>query len=127
MVQVKTNGSELTTCMIVEDEPAIRRLVSVVLQDMGCDTLAAGDAETALRMLKTERPDVILTDVRLPGISGVELTQQIKADESLADTPVLLMSAYGEPNGHKGDGFLAKPFDIDTLAEFVNPYIDSNP
>jgi len=114
-------------CLIVDDEPAILRLVSVVLQDMGCETLSAPNAEAAMELLQTAHPDVIITDVRLPGIDGIELTRKIRSDETLSATPVLLMSAYGEPRGHEGDDFLAKPFDIDGLIDFVSRYIGTEP
>ena len=110
-------------CLVVEDEPAIRRLVVLVLADMGYEMLAAADAESALEILSHDAPDVILTDVRLPGMDGVELAYRVKASERRPSARVLLMSAYGEPPGHPCDGFLAKPFDIEQLAEFVGPLI----
>ena len=110
-------------CLVVEDEPAILRLLNVILQDLGCDTLAALDAEAARELVERENPDVVITDVRLPGMSGLDLAHWIKSDPQRAATPVLLMSAYGEPHGHEGDDFLPKPFDVDGLTEFVTPYI----
>ena len=111
-------------CLVIEDEPAIRRLVVLVLQDLGCEVLEAPDGETAVSMLSSARPDFVLTDVRLPGIDGVEVTRQIRMEKELAGTHVLLMSAFAEPRQHAGDAFLAKPFDIDSLTDFVAPYID---
>jgi len=110
-------------CLIVEDEPPILRLVALVLQGMGCETLAAPNAEAALDILASAKPDLIITDVRLPGMNGDELARELKSNAQLATTPVILMSAYGEPPRHNGDGFLAKPFDIDQLVEFVQPYV----
>lgn len=110
-------------CLIVDDEPAILRLVSIVLKDLGCETIAAPNAEAALEVLRDVSPDLMIADVRLPGADGVELTRAVKTDDNLSSMPVLLMSAYGEPRGHGGDDFIAKPFDIDTLTDFVTPYI----
>jgi two-component system nitrogen regulation response regulator GlnG len=107
---------------VVEDESAIRRLIVVVLRDLGLETISAPDAETALGMLETASPDLIITDVRLPGMDGVEFTRRVKSDGE-RKTPVLLTSAYGEPRGHQGDGFLPKPFDVDTLAEAVASFV----
>lgn len=109
--------------LVVDDEPAIRRIVGIALRDLGCETYTAADAETALELLETRRPDVILADVRLPGVDGVELARRVKADAQLSSTPVLLMSAFGEPSKHQGEGFLPKPFDHDELASFLSPYI----
>lgn len=119
------NHPDLSTiCLIVDDEPAILRLVSIVLQDLGCETVAAPNAEAALEVLRDVSPDLMISDVRLPGADGVELTRTVKANDNFSSMPVLLMSAYGEPRGHAGDDFIAKPFDIDTLTDFVTPYIE---
>ncbi len=107
----------------MDDEPAILRLVTVVLQDMGCTTLSALNAEAALELLQSTTPDLIITDVRMPGVDGTDLVQLVKGDEKLSATPVLLMSAYGEPRAHSGDDFISKPFDIETLRDFVAPYL----
>jgi two-component system alkaline phosphatase synthesis response regulator PhoP len=117
------NHPSAKTCLVVDDEPAILRLVAVVLRDLGCDTLVAPDAEAALNLVENEHPDVVISDVKLPGMDGVELARRIKSNGEKG-TPVLLMSAFGEPRNHLGDGFLAKPFDIDGLVDFVSPYVE---
>ena len=109
-------------CLVVDDEPAILRLVAVVLRDLGCHTLTAGDAESALLIIESDHPDVVISDIKLPGMDGVELARRIKSNANNG-TPVLLMSAYSEPQHHQGDGFLAKPFDIEGLIDFVSPYL----
>jgi two-component system nitrogen regulation response regulator GlnG len=96
----------------------------MVLRELGVDTLTATDAETATEILKSSTPDLIVSDVRLPGMSGVEFTHHVKADRRLQGTPVLLMSAYSEPKGHEGDGFFPKPFDIVELEELISRYIE---
>lgn len=116
------NDSNATKCLIVDDEPAILRLVAVVLRDLGCHTLTATDAESALRVMEDQHPDLVISDVKLPGMDGLELARRIKANGG-AGTPVLLMSAFGEPRSHPADAFLAKPFDIDGLIDFVSPYV----
>jgi len=113
----------MSAALIVDDEPAILRLVAMVLSELGFETLTARDAETAAELLKSSKPDLIVTDVRLPGMDGVELARRIKASRRLKKTPVLLMSAYSEPPHHAGDGFIAKPFDISELEEVFNRYI----
>ncbi len=112
-------------CLIVEDEPAILRLVTLVLQDLGFEVMVASDAETALEMVSRQRPDILLADVELPGMNGIELARRLKLDQSLAHMPVLLMSAYGEPPDHRGDGFLPKPFTPEELTEFLRGYLAS--
>jgi two-component system phosphate regulon response regulator PhoB len=117
----------MTAALIVDDEPAILRLVAMVLRELGFETLTAPDGETASQLLKASKPDLIVTDVRLPGISGIELAKRVKASRRLAKIPVLLMSAFGEPPAHEGDGFIAKPFDLYELEETFHRYIDSSP
>jgi len=116
----------MTAALIVDDEPAILRLIAMVLRDLGFGTLTATDAESATEVLKSSKPDLVVTDVRLPGISGVELAKRIKASRRLAKTPVLLMSAFAEPQEHEGDGFIAKPFAISELEEEFSPYIEAS-
>ena len=117
------NGANTTTCLVVDDEPAILRLVAVILRDLGCETLTAVNAESALEIAEKTDPDFVISDVKLPGMDGIELARRIKSREN---KPVLLMSAFGEPRKHEGDGFLAKPFDIDGLIDFVSPYLDED-
>ena len=109
--------------LVVEDEPAILRIVVAVLRSLGCKTLAAPDAETASQVVEMERPDFIIVDVRLPGMDGVQFARQVKLNEKLASTPIVIMSAYGEPRDHPGDAFLPKPFDIDQLEATIRQYL----
>lgn len=110
----------MASVLVVDDEPAIRKVVTSALSELGCDdTVEVGDAETALQIIERQRPDVVITDVKLPGISGVDLARLIKGDARMKATPVFLMSAYGEPDGHVADGFLPKPFSMDDLVRLV--------
>ena len=116
----------MPVALIIDDEPAILRLLSFALRNMGCEPVTAPDAEVALEELENRKPDIIIADVRLPGMDGVEFTQQVKSDSRFAQVPVLLISAFGEPRvngGHRADQFLAKPFDIDSLEDAVKPYL----
>lgn len=112
------------TCvvLVVDDEPGVLRLLDIVLREVGCDVKLAADAETALRELEKASADVVLTDVRLPGIDGLELAERIHSDENLSDAHVILMSAYGRPHDLSGDDFLPKPFDLDRLVARVRSY-----
>ena len=109
-----------TSCsiLVVDDEPSILRMISRVLIETGCHVLTAPTAEDALELVATAQPSVVIADIRLPGMSGVELTAEIKRDRPAV--PVLLISAYREPHGHAADGFIGKPFDNDELLDEVN-------
>lgn len=113
-----------TSVLVVDDEPAIRKVIATALAQMGCDeTYLAEDAESALEIIEGQRPGLVISDVKLPAMSGVELAHLVKTSQDLNGTPILLISAFGEPDRHVADGFLAKPFDIADFAEFVEPYI----
>jgi DNA-binding response OmpR family regulator len=116
------DASGRPAALIVEDEPAILRVVAAAVSSVGFHALTAQDAETGLDLLNDSRPEIILVDVRLPGMDGVEFTRRVKERRDLASTPVLLMSAYSEPRPHPGDAFIAKPFDIDQLTDLVLLY-----
>jgi CheY-like chemotaxis protein len=104
--------------LVVDDEPSILRMISRVLIETGCEVMTAGSAETALELVEASEPSVVIADIRLPGMSGVELTAEIKRDRP--DVPVLLISAFQEPSAHDADGFIGKPFDNDELLDEVN-------
>ena len=82
------NGS---TVLIVEDERTLARAVKLFLTESGYEAEVAGDAEKALELLERLRPDVVFTDVRLPGMSGIELLQKIHEFDPAI--PVIIMTA----------------------------------
>ena len=114
----------VASVLVVDDEPAIRKVVTSALSELGCeDTFEVGDAESAMEIIERRRPDVVITDVKLPGMSGVDLARIIKESSTLSSIPVFLMSAFGEPVTHVADGFLPKPFSMDDLVQLVGPKI----
>jgi twitching motility two-component system response regulator PilG len=113
------SGSHKPAVLVVDDEPAISRIIGVVINSLGCETIMAPTAEDALDKLGEVEPNMMFVDVRLPGIDGVEFVDRIRKDSRFRDTPVYLMSAFAEPRRHAGDGFLPKPFDVDTLSDIV--------
>ena len=109
--------------LIVDDEPAILRMVDLVLRQMGLETIPVPTAEAAEEAAERQAPDFVITDVRLPGKDGVELARELRSRPGSAGLPIILMSAYGEPAGHQANSFLRKPFDIETLVERVSEFI----
>ena len=79
------------TILLVDDEPKLRDVLAVGLTDLGYRTLAAGSGREALDMLQREDVDLVLTDLRMPGIGGRELLQEIKRTRPAL--PVILMTA----------------------------------
>ena len=81
------------TLLVVDDEPQILRAVAGVLQDEGFEVLTALDGETALKMVAAEAPDLVLLDIALPGLDGLEALTELKRQHPLL--PVIMVSAYG--------------------------------
>jgi DNA-binding NtrC family response regulator len=107
------------TVLIVDDERTLARAVKAFLLESGYEAEIAPDAERALGLLETLRPDVVFTDVRLPGMNGIELLRRIRQfDPSI---PVVIMTAYGTIEGAVeavklgAFDYLKKPVDLDEL------------
>lgn len=108
--------------LIVEDDPLIARMIALMLGTCAYQTRIAPDAESALRDLAVMRPALITLDLNLPGISGDTFLQQLRATPSLADLPVVVISAQPRVSfetGKLADGTLIKPFEMDDLLTLV--------
>ncbi len=82
--------------LIVDDDPVVRETIRDSVEHLGYATREAGSAEDALQQIVQELPDLILLDVRMPGITGIELCRQLKADQTTHLIPVVLLTAQGE-------------------------------
>jgi DNA-binding response OmpR family regulator len=111
------------TVLIVEDDPALREFLRVALN--GDFRFAeTGDGVEAVELAREIRPDVVLLDVMLPGQSGLDALLQIRADDALKDTPVVVMTAFSDVESSDvaaagANLFLSKPFDPVELIEAV--------
>jgi two-component system response regulator AtoC len=119
------------TVLVVDDEPRIRRIVEMALGDRGYRVLTAPSAEGAHDVLDQERVDAVITDLQLPGRSGLELLSDIRrADPEL---PVILITAYGTVESAveaiKAGAFdyVLKPFGVDELEALVERALDARP
>lgn len=119
------------TLLIVDDEENIRRILQVAFEKSGYQVFTAESGSEALSMLETRRADCVLTDVTMPGMTGYELLQRIKAKNE--ETPVVIMTAYGTiPQAVQAmrDGaheYVTKPFDLDSLKKVVAGAIIEGP
>src|SRR5579872_4751055 len=110
------------TVLIVEDNPLNMKLFSAMVGAQGCHVLQAEDGPRGLDLAYQQHPDLIITDVQLPGMSGLEITQQLKADEATRDIPIIITTAYSyedEIRTSGCDGFMAKPIAISEFLELV--------
>jgi DNA-binding NtrC family response regulator len=108
-----------STVLIVDDERTLARAIKAFLTESGYEAEVAGDAEQALRLLETMRPDVVFTDVRLPGMNGIDLLRKIRDFD--AAIPVIIMTAHGTIEGAVeavklgAFDYLKKPVDLEEL------------
>jgi CheY-like chemotaxis protein len=111
--------------LVVEDHPDNRTLVSKVLRRAGFAILETDRAEGLQALTARQRPDVILMDIELPGQSGYEAVQQLKADPATASIPIIALTAYAMSEDRQRclragcNGYLSKPLDIDLLVATV--------
>jgi DNA-binding response OmpR family regulator len=111
-----------TTVLVVDDEPIVREVVLRYLERDGFRTLEAGDGDTARRLLERESPGLVILDIMLPGIDGLELCRWIRAR---SDLPVILLTARGEEADRivglelGADDYVTKPFSPRELAARV--------
>jgi two-component system, OmpR family, phosphate regulon response regulator PhoB len=107
------------TILVVEDDPVIIDLLALTLEMEGWDVLRATDAVTALEMARREHPDLVLSDVMMPGRSGLDLCDDMAADPGTAGTPVLsaraLPAEVAEGYAAGAADYVTKPFDPDDL------------
>jgi len=109
--------------LIVDDEPQILKLLSKLLSSLNCEVSTAGNGELALEMIGKEHFDLILLDLRLPGLSGIEVLKEARS-KSPAST-IVVITAYGSVDNAiqamklGADDFLQKPFDLEQLRMLV--------
>jgi len=110
--------------LIVDDFSTMRRIIKNLLRDLGFTNLTeADDGNTALPLLQNGNFDFLITDWNMPGMSGLELLRKVRAEERLADLPVLMVTAEAkreqiiEAAQNGVNGYIIKPFTAQTLQE----------
>ena len=116
--------------LVVDDDAAILTFISMALSDEGYEVFTAEDGLSALELVLAQHPDLILLDMRMPGVDGRAFIQIYK-ERPDADIPIILMTADHSDRNALADlpieGYLAKPFDLDDLLNLVNQHVsDSN-
>ncbi len=108
--------------MIVDDEVEIVELIGLILGGDGHEVFGAYDGREALELVRRERPELVITDLMMPGMDGNELCRAIKSDPELSGTSVLLMSAMYKLSLREcdEDGYIPKPFGVTGMREMVN-------
>ncbi len=116
--------------LIIDDNPQNLKLARVVLTGAGYAVRTAVDAEEALQLLDSSRPQLILMDLQLPRMDGLELTRRLKADPETADITIVALTAYAMKGDDLKaytagcDGYITKPIDTDELPRMVAQHLE---
>jgi two-component system cell cycle response regulator DivK len=119
------------TILIVEDNDLNMKLFRDLLKAHDFATLETRDGMEALEMSRAHKPDLILMDIHLPGVSGLEVTRQIKADDNIKSIPVVAVTAFAmkgdEDRIREGgcEAYIAKPIRIEELISTVHRFVDA--
>ncbi len=115
--------------LVVEDDPKSLKLIRDLLKVSGYKTIEATDGKQGVELAKSKKPDLILMDVQMPVMDGLEATRILKADAVTRNIPILALTSYAMKGDEDRileagcDGYLAKPFDIQELLQEVAKYL----
>lgn len=115
----------MTRLLVVDDEPDMRLFLRIALESNGYDVIEAADGRSALHAVDDERPDCVLLDLRMAGVDGWGVLEELDAGGRLADLPVVVQSAHARGETERAAlaagarAFLRKPFSIDGLLRTV--------
>lgn len=120
----------MTTIVVIDDEFDILSALVAVLKHAGYGVVALSNGREGLEYLKTNKPALVLTDMMMPYVSGLELLQRLRDMPERRDVPAVLMSCVSPRQSLKDRGWsavLEKPFDIDTLLGVVERLVGPPP
>jgi two-component system cell cycle response regulator DivK len=121
----------MNTILIVEDNEKNMKLARDVLQSKGYATLEAVTGEEGVRLAIDRKPDLVLMDIQLPGINGIEALRQVRAEPACARIPVVAFTASVTPTDRSQisaagfDGFLSKPVNLKEFLETVKRLLEA--
>ena len=109
-------NAAMTTILVVDDEPSIVELVRFTLEDADVRVVEASDGAEALILARRVKPDLVLLDVQMPRLDGLEACRQLRRERAFARTPIIMLTAAGQQAdrarglGAGADEYLTKPF-----------------
>ena len=111
--------------LVVDDEPDVASLLTLMLKSQGYNVIAAGDGQEALEKARAEGPDLIVLDIMLPKLDGYKVARMLKFDEKFSHIPIIMLTAKIQEKDRKtglemgADAYVTKPFDTMQLLEKV--------
>jgi DNA-binding response OmpR family regulator len=121
---------ELNRVLVVDDDPAIRRVVCALLDLDEYGLLEAADGQAALEVVRVERPDLVILDLTMPRLDGLRACQALRSDPELSGTRVLVLTGRDQPDDRAGardagaDAYLVKPFSSRAVRVGVKQLMD---
>lgn len=115
----------MTQVLLIEDEPNISEAIRFILSRDGCHVTALQTGVDALEHIRADRPDLLILDLMLPGISGLEILVAVRADPETAELPVMMLTAKGHGRDREAaeragvSHFMTKPFSNDDMRAAV--------
>ena len=120
------------TVLVVDDDPVIVRLLEVNFEMEGYAVITAGDGEEALARANSDGPDVIVCDIMMPKMNGLEVVERLRAEEATRGLPVILLSAKAQASEIQrgldagADDYVTKPFDPLELVDRVRSVLEKS-
>jgi DNA-binding response OmpR family regulator len=119
-----------STVLVVDDDPVILKLLEVNFEMEGFTVLTARDGEEGIEVARTDQPDLIVSDIMMPKVSGLELVTALKADPATSEIPIILLSAKAQNADVRSgldagaDDYVTKPFEPLDLVDRVNRLLE---
>lgn len=129
---VREKGMPQATVMVVDDDEAICRLVVLALSRVGYTVIPIGSGASALEKLTLVQPDLIIMDILMPFLNGLDVVRQIRADPQTALIPVMFLSSQADPAAkHEGISaggqlYLTKPFKVNELLQNIRDLLENS-
>lgn len=118
--------------LIIDDNPLTIKLLDYLLTTKGYETHSASNANEVFNLLQTLQPNLILMDIQLPGMDGLELTRRLKSEKKYKNIPIIAITAFAmkgdkEKTLNAGcDGYIAKPIDIRTFPDIIAEHLQAH-
>ena len=126
MIANSSTNTRRHSLLLVDDDPDILTLLQAKLKKEPYDIFTASEGESALNMVRTQKPDLVVLDVNLPGLSGLEICRSLRANKETREIPIIMLSSRGEEIDRVlglefgADDYVTKPFNTQELILRIN-------